>query len=212
MGWFIGKDKIFEVGDIVNLASCIPPTTRLDEMVGTVKHVLTGGKKVRVAWGPNGEPVTQDADNLVLIERPARPGSVILGDDIDAYDPVQRVALSTPGSTLPLSSAERKEVPLFRGLLRYFPAALAWTARISKLGNDKHNPGEEMHHSRGKSSDHADCILRHMMDLDADYGKGKGRDENGVPQVGYVVWRALALAQEWLEATDGAPFAPGAKK
>lgn len=114
--------------------------------------------------------------------------------------------------TLPLDSAARKEVPLFRGLLRYFPAAAALVARISKVGNDKHNPGEEMHHARGKSNDHADCIMRHLMDLDADFGKGAGRDENGVPQVGYIAWRALALAQEWLEANEGAPLAPGAKK
>lgn len=114
-------------------------------------------------------------------------------------------------TTLPTDSKERKDYPLFRGLLRYFPAALAGVARISKIGNDKHNPGEEMHHARGKSMDHADCIIRHLMDLGEDFGQGVGRDENGVPQVFYVAWRALALAQEWAEANLGAPLAPGAK-
>lgn len=117
-----------------------------------------------------------------------------------------------PEYPLPLSSEGRKEVPLHRGLLRYFPAALALVARISKIGNDKHNAGQPMHHARGKSADHSDCVMRHLVDLDVDYGHGKGYDENGVPQVGYIAWRALALAQEWLEANEGAPFAPGAKK
>lgn len=107
--------------------------------------------------------------------------------------------------TLPASSEERKAVPLHRGLFRYFPAALASVAKVSKHGNDKHNPGEEMHHARGKSMDHADCILRHLVDLEED-----GYDEDGIPQVAYIAWRALALAQEWLETNEGAPLAPGA--
>jgi len=117
----------------------------------------------------------------------------------------------TKTHTLPESSSERKDYPLYRGVLRYFPAAIAAAARVSKIGNDKHNPGQELHHARGKSADHGDCILRHMMDLDEDYGHGKGYDESGNPQVAYIVWRALALAQEWFEVNQGAPLAPGAK-
>jgi hypothetical protein len=113
-------------------------------------------------------------------------------------------------TTLPQDSAARKDVPLFRGLLKYFPAALAGAARVSKIGNDKHNPGQEMHHARGKSNDHADCILRHMMDMSEDFGAGNGRDEAGIPQVDYIVWRACAMAQEWHEMNDGAPVAPAA--
>ena len=67
-------------------------------------------------------------------------------------------------TTLTTDSQERKGVPLARGVLDYFPAALAEVARLSKAGNDKHNPGEEMHHARGKSTDHADCILRHLTE------------------------------------------------
>lgn len=114
-------------------------------------------------------------------------------------------------TTLPQDSKERKEYPLYRGLMKYFPSALAEVAKVSKIGNDKHNPGEKMHHARGKSTDQEDCILRHLIDLSEDYGKGKGRDENGVPQVAYIAWRALALAQVWLEENEGKPKAPGAK-
>lgn len=114
-------------------------------------------------------------------------------------------------NTLPSNSLERKEVPLYAGVLKYFPAALTSVACVSKLGNDKHNPGEPLHHARGKSGDHADCILRHLIDLTEDRGKGVGYDEDGVPQVAYIAWRALALAQEWLETYAEFPTAPGAK-
>lgn len=123
----------------------------------------------------------------------------------------ERWGVAVPRTTLPVDSASRKEIPLFRGPLRYFPAALAGVAKVCKLGNDKHNPGEDMHHARGKSSDHADCQLRHLMDMSEDFGHGVGRDENGVPQVDLNAWRALALAQQWHEDNDGAPLAPGAR-
>jgi hypothetical protein len=113
-------------------------------------------------------------------------------------------------TTLPKDSAARKEIPLYRGPLRYFPAALAAVARVCKAGNDKHNPGEEMHHARGKSADEADCIVRHLVDMSEDFGHGVGYDENGTPQVAMIAWRALALAQKWLEE-HGAPLAPGAR-
>lgn len=35
-----------------------------------------------------------------------------------------------------------KDTPLYSGVLNYFPNALAAIARVSKRGNDKHNPGE----------------------------------------------------------------------
>lgn len=96
-------------------------------------------------------------------------------------------------SPLPHDSSERKTYPLYSGLLAYFPAALAAVANHSYKGNEKHNPGLPMQHARGKSGDHEDCVLRHLME-----GDYEG-----------VAWRALALLQEKLEA-EGAPVAPGA--
>ncbi len=114
-------------------------------------------------------------------------------------------------TTLPTGSAERKEVALYEGVLKYFPAALAGVAWISYMGNLKHNgAGMPLRHSRGKSMDHLDCVLRHMVDLHEDHGAGVGLDENGVPQAFYIAWRALAHAQEWAEKNLGAPMAPGA--
>lgn len=116
--------------------------------------------------------------------------------------------------TLPTDSNDRKNFPLFRGLLKYFPAALASVAYISKIGNDKHNPGEELHHARGKSADHEDCIIRHVMDV-ADLLAAKERgelisDETILMEVSQMAWRALAYSQ-LIHENLGAPLAPGAK-
>ena len=118
--------------------------------------------------------------------------------------------------TLPTDSNERKEYPLFRGVLRYFPAALAGIARTSKLGNDKHNPGEELHYDRAKSIDHGDCILRHLTDVAdlqaaLDRGSDKITQQDILNEANQLAWRALAFSQE-LHEKYGAPLAPGAKK
>lgn len=117
--------------------------------------------------------------------------------------------------TLPTDSQERKEYPMLAGCLKYFPAALAGVAKISKLGNDKHNPGEPLHHARGKSSDHGDCILRHLTDTEdllAAYNRGDmaASVEQVLIEASQLAWRALAYSQE-LHEKFGAPLAPGAK-
>jgi hypothetical protein len=101
-------------------------------------------------------------------------------------------------TVLPTDSAARKNIPLVRGLLDYFPAALAAVAEVSQAGNDKHNPGEPLHWARGKSGDHADCIVRHIVD------RGTIDPEDNLRHSAKVAWRALALLQEELEAAGAA--------
>jgi len=121
--------------------------------------------------------------------------------------------------TLPTDSDERKNVPVFTGCLKYAPAALAGVARHSKAGNDKHNPGEPMYHARGKSNDHGDCIVRHVMDL-ADMLAALEREcdadrralvESLLTEANALSWRALMWSQELHEMYGGAPLAPGAR-
>lgn len=124
--------------------------------------------------------------------------------------------------TLPTDSNARKEIPLRRGCARYFPAALALVAITSKKGNDKHNPGEEMHHARGKSNDHADCVDRHMGDIDdliafheRIHLEGQSEEEwkNQLrEELGQLAWRALALVQEHCEKYLDTPLAPAARE
>lgn len=95
-------------------------------------------------------------------------------------------------ANLATDSDERKQQPIATGVLDYFPLALADIARLSKIGNDKHNPGQPLHWSRGKSDDHADCIMRHMLDRGT-------MDTDGVLHDTKVAWRALAQLQLALE-------------
>lgn len=93
---------------------------------------------------------------------------------------------------LTTDKAARKGMPICTGVLDYFPDALADVARLSKIGNDQHNPGQPMHWAREKSTDHADCILRHQIDREL-------VDEDGVLHATKVAWRALAQAQVLIE-------------
>lgn len=150
-------------------------------------------------------------DKLALIQ--GRPGSAGQLADPESIPSVQEFLSGCDEdfgalmSALPQESGARKKIPLFSGVLKYFPAALVGVAKVSMMGNDKHNPGQPLHHSRGKSADHADCILRHLVETSEE----EGFDEHGIPSVAYVAWRALALCQEWYEKHDNAPLAPGAR-
>lgn len=112
--------------------------------------------------------------------------------------------------TLPTDSKERKQYPIFRGVLRYFPAALAGIAKVSNTGNIKHNPGQELHHARNKSSDHGDCIIRHLIDVQDLLANDSTNHTQILEEVSQMAWRALAYSQE-LHEQLGAPIAPGAK-
>ncbi len=93
---------------------------------------------------------------------------------------------------LPTNAQERKDIPIVTGCFDYFPDALAAIAQLSKVGNDQHNPGEPMHWARDKSTDHADCIGRHLVD------RGK-IDIDGERHSTKVAWRSLALLQLEIE-------------
>jgi hypothetical protein len=89
-------------------------------------------------------------------------------------------------------SKARKEQPIARGVLDYFPDAIACIANVSYVANKQHNGDAPMHWAREKSTDHADCIARHLID--------RGRiDSDGLRHSAKIAWRALALLQEELE-------------
>lgn len=95
---------------------------------------------------------------------------------------------------LPTDSKTRKSTPITTGVLDYFPDAIAAVARVSKAGNDKHNPGQPMHWSRDKSTDHLDCIGRHLTE------HGHFDPETGELHDAALAWRALANLQVTIEA------------
>lgn len=89
----------------------------------------------------------------------------------------------------------RKATPITTGVLDYFPRALAAVAQCSKAGNDQHNPGQPLHWAKEKSTDHADCIARHLIDR-------KTVDTDGIRHAAKLAWRALALLETLLEAEE----------
>jgi hypothetical protein len=91
-----------------------------------------------------------------------------------------------------LSPSERKQRPVFSGVLAYFPDALLEVAFTSYRGNEQHNPGEPLHWAKEKSTDEADALVRHLME------SGK-IDTDGVRHSAKVAWRALALLQRELD-------------
>ena len=94
---------------------------------------------------------------------------------------------------LPTDPQERKNIPLVTGVLDYFPDALCAVAECSQKGNDQHNPGEPLHWDRSKSTDHANCLVRHLLERGT-------KDRDGVRHSAKLVWRALALLQLEIEA------------
>lgn len=94
--------------------------------------------------------------------------------------------------TLPTEAQARKTVPIYSGVIRYFPDALAAVAELSKIGNDQHNPGQPLHWDRSKSTDELDALTRHLVEA------GK-MDTDGVRHSAKIAWRALANLQKELE-------------
>jgi hypothetical protein len=91
---------------------------------------------------------------------------------------------------------KRKDTPIYSGVLKYFPDAVAAVSRVSKVGNDQHNPGRELFWDRSKSSDEYDACARHLVDRAA----GEELDTDGQRHMAKVAWRALAALQKEIEA------------
>ena len=90
-------------------------------------------------------------------------------------------------------SARRKASPVWSGVFNYFPDALMAVARVSKAGNDKHNPGQPLHWARDKSNDHLDCAARHLLtpyEIDPDSKE---------VHLANAAWRILAELQLYCE-------------
>lgn len=96
------------------------------------------------------------------------------------------------GTHLPTNPEARKKIPLYSGLVKYFPDALVAVAQLSQRGNDQHNPGEPLHWAREKSTDQEDTLLRHLFEAGT-------FDTDGCRHSAKVAWRALAMLQLEIE-------------
>lgn len=106
---------------------------------------------------------------------------------------------------LPTEAQERKAVPIYSGVIKYFPRALAAVAELSRIGNEQHNPGKPLHWDRSKSGDELDALTRHLVEAGT-------IDTDGVRHSAKVAWRALANLEKEIErGNQSLPKAVGAE-
>lgn len=94
-----------------------------------------------------------------------------------------------------MTAKDRKQTPVFSGVLRYFPRALKAVAQNSRIGNEQHNPGAPLHWDRSKSGDELDALTRHLLDAGT-------IDDDGVRHSTKICWRALANLEKELEQAE----------
>ncbi len=87
---------------------------------------------------------------------------------------------------------KRKQIPLYSGLLKYFPDALCEVAKVSYAGSKQHHANEPLHWDRNKSKDDLDALMRHLLDA------GKF-DNDGTRHSAKVAWRSLANLQKEID-------------
>lgn len=93
------------------------------------------------------------------------------------------------------TAQERKVIPVYSGFIKYFPRAILAVARLSKVANDQHNPGEPLHWAKEKSQDELDALMRHMIDDVL----GEKEDTDGILHFTKIAWRGLANLERELE-------------
>lgn len=89
-------------------------------------------------------------------------------------------------------SENRKEIPIYSGVLMYFPDAIKEIAKTSFIGNQQHNPDKPLHWDRSKSGDELDALTRHLMQAGT-------FDTDGIRHSAKIAWRALANLQKEIE-------------
>ena len=90
---------------------------------------------------------------------------------------------------------KRKQLPIYSGVLKYFPDALAEVSKVSLAGNEQHNPKQPLHWDRSKSTDELDALTRHLLEA------GK-LDTDGIRHSAKLCWRALAHLQKEIEESE----------
>ena len=87
---------------------------------------------------------------------------------------------------------DRKKIPVYSGVINYFPDAIKEVAKCSYAGQQQHNPDKPLAWDRSKSGDELDALMRHLIDAGT-------IDIDGVRHSAKVAWRALANLQKEIE-------------
>jgi hypothetical protein len=97
--------------------------------------------------------------------------------------------------SLPTDRDARNALPIWDGLMAYFPDVWAEVARVSVAGNKQHGLGAKLHWNRDVSTDHLNKVMRHCLD----HGTGNVMDTDDTYHMAKVVWRACAELQLTIE-------------
>tara|TARA_R110000787_G_scaffold33578_3_gene87904 strand:+ start:2877 stop:3233 length:357 start_codon:yes stop_codon:yes gene_type:complete len=89
---------------------------------------------------------------------------------------------------------KRKSLPVFSGVLSYFPDALLEVSKCSSVGQEQHNPNKPLGWDRSKSGNEYDSLTRHLID-----SAKEDFDTDGTLHKAKIAWRALAGLQKHLE-------------
>ena len=106
----------------------------------------------------------------------------------------EEILLQEDAIALQLEKEKRKNTPIYSGVVKYFPLALAEVARCSMAGQSQHNPDKPLAWDRAKSGDELDALMRHLTDHSEN-----PMDNDGQLHLAKVAWRALAALQKHLE-------------
>ena len=87
---------------------------------------------------------------------------------------------------------QRKQMPVYTGVLKFFPTALLEVSKISNIGTQQHHPDKELHWDKTKSKDHLDAGVRHIIDH-----SNSPLDDDGMLHLAKAAWRILAALQEY---------------
>lgn len=91
-----------------------------------------------------------------------------------------------------MTAKERKESPVYSGVLKYFPDAIIEVSKCSYKGQQQHNPDKPLAWDRSKSGDELDALARHLLQAGT-------LDSDGIRHSAKVCWRALANLQKEIE-------------
>ena len=112
-------------------------------------------------------------------------------------DPVGDLLEDPPFAQQETKAQKRKQMPVYSGVLKYFPDALKEVSKASQAGNNQHHPDKPLHWDKTKSFDNEDALVRHLIDHSKD-----PMDDDGVLHLTKVCWRSLAALQIYLENNE----------
>lgn len=109
---------------------------------------------------------------------------------------------------------QRKNLPIFSFLTRYFPKAMVEVVKVCVAGNAQHNPElplTDINWSRGKSTDQLNTAMRHLMDhatsgpIDQEPPEvlaAIGAENGGTYHLAKAIWRIAAELELTIEKRD----------